>query len=367
MALALFAEAIIALFFGCVQLLSKNRQALHYCMALSCLIMGLSLLYFWALETSLILALPFLAGSDIPLTFIAAPCLYLTGRAVLSGGRPGVKRYIPYFAAIAPFALGSGLYNLVVGPAYIRRFGVSPGHFATTALIALTLGADLVLIASLAGALGYAIRLRKQGAIPSKAEYRHQVAALCCYAAASLVLPLAVAQKSESLYLLGCEMFGAFGLIYALSRTGAIYFHGMAASSPPRRRSPEWDAGAGEFAARLEALMRSRSSYRDGSLTRRKLASMLRVEPERLSYHLRSTRSVSFRSYLNDVRLEAVCRDLVAIPHRSILDTAFEAGFTSKTTFNTLFAKKYGMSPRRFRDKKTAEPRVTDAMKPPRA
>ena len=96
---------------------------------------------------------------------------------------------------------------------------------------------------------------------------------------------------------------------------------------------------------------------------------MLRVEPERLSYHLRSTRSVSFRSYLNDVRLEAVCgrRDLVHTPTAPGTDTAFEAGFTSKTTFNTLFAKKYGMSPRRFRDKKTAEPRVTDAMKPPRA
>jgi AraC-like DNA-binding protein len=364
MALALFAEAIIVLFFGCVQLLSKNKQALHYCMALACLVMGLSLLYFWALETGLILALPFLAGSDIPLTFLAAPSLYLAGRAVLSGGRPGVKRSIPYFAAVAPFALGSVLYNLAFGPAYLGRFGAVPGHFATTTLIALTLGADLVLIAAIAGALGYGLRLRKRGAIPNRAEYRHQVAVLCCYGAASLVLPVAVALRRESLYLLGCEMFGAFGLIYALTRVGALYFQGMAASSPPMKINPEWDAGAGEFAARLEALMRSRSPYRDGSLTRDKLAGMLGVEPERLTYHLQSTRSVSFRGYLNDLRLEAVCSDLVAYPNRSILDTALDAGFTSKTTFNTLFAKKYGMSPRQFRDKNTAEPPVTAAAKP---
>ena len=76
---------------------------------------------------------------------------------------------------------------------------------------------------------------------------------------------------------------------------------------------------------------------------------MLGEEPKRLSYHLNVSLSTSFRGYINELRLAAVCQDLLAEPRRSILDIAFANGFNSKSSFNTLFFKKYGITPREFR------------------
>jgi AraC-like DNA-binding protein len=44
-----------------------------------------------------------------------------------------------------------------------------------------------------------------------------------------------------------------------------------------------------------------------------------------------------------------VCKDLLADPGRTILDTAFANGFNSKSSFNDLFFKKYRMTPKEFR------------------
>ena len=95
--------------------------------------------------------------------------------------------------------------------------------------------------------------------------------------------------------------------------------------------------------------MKTEAPYRDETLSLRQLAGMLGVEPKRLSYHLNLHHAKSFRSYINELRLEAVCRDLMADSHRTILDTAFANGFNSKSSFNELFLKKYGKTPKEFR------------------
>jgi AraC-like DNA-binding protein len=142
-------------------------------------------------------------------------------------------------------------------------------------------------------------------------------------------------------------LFGLVAMAYALSRSAVFYFSGGRASGPAAR--PEWDRLAPELTARLELLMESSALYRDPALSLQRLAHALGVEPKRLSYHLHTVFSMTFRTYLNEWRLKAVCRDLCAASHRSILHTAFENGFNSKSSFNTLFYQKYGRTPREFR------------------
>ena len=68
--------------------------------------------------------------------------------------------------------------------------------------------------------------------------------------------------------------------------------------------------------------------------------------------------SFEFKSSINELRLEAVCRELMADPRRTILDTIFANGFNSKSSFNDLFFKKYGMTPKEFRRANLGRPGV---------
>jgi transcriptional regulator GlxA family with amidase domain len=95
--------------------------------------------------------------------------------------------------------------------------------------------------------------------------------------------------------------------------------------------------------------MKSSAPYRDERLSLRGLAELLGVEPRQLSYHLHTHLCLSFRDYVNEWRLKAVCRALLEDPGRAILGTAFANGFNSKSSFNTLFFERYGMTPRQFK------------------
>ena len=155
--------------------------------------------------------------------------------------------------------------------------------------------------------------------------------------------------RNEGLYTIACLTVGIVVVFYALTRSAAFYFSLDLRPPRPRKMKPQWDSSASEFEARISSLMEREAPYRDEILSLRQLAGMLGVEPMRLSYHLNLNHAKSFRSYINELRLEAVCRDLTADPRRTILDTAFANGFNSKSSFNTLFYKRYGRTPKEFR------------------
>jgi AraC-like DNA-binding protein len=56
----------------------------------------------------------------------------------------------------------------------------------------------------------------------------------------------------------------------------------------------------------------------------------------------------SFSEFLNGLRLEAACRELLE-SGRPVLDIALGAGFTQVSFFNRLFRRTYGCSPSAFR------------------
>ena len=138
---------------------------------------------------------------------------------------------------------------------------------------------------------------------------------------------------------------------FTMTTTTIIYFGRDGRFSPfgARRVNHEWDEHGGEITARLERLIETSSPYLDPDLTVVGLAQMLGEEPKRLSYHFNRTLSTNFRGFINDLRLQAVCSDLVEKPEARILDIAFDNGFNSKSSFNTLFVKRFGVTPREFR------------------
>ncbi|HLK97295.1 MAG TPA: helix-turn-helix transcriptional regulator [Hymenobacter sp.] len=108
---------------------------------------------------------------------------------------------------------------------------------------------------------------------------------------------------------------------------------------------------ASVYLTQLTALMEEEKLYRNGELTLAELAERLAVSPHHLSQLLNERKGLSFYDYVNAYRVEEVKAGLVDSKkgHLSLLGLALEAGFNSKTTFNTVFKKTTGLTPSDYR------------------
>jgi AraC-like DNA-binding protein len=88
-------------------------------------------------------------------------------------------------------------------------------------------------------------------------------------------------------------------------------------------------------------------AYRDSEVSLHSLAAQLHVTPNRLSMVVNHVFGQTFRELVNRCRIDYFVRHVLnhALEEQSILDLAFEAGFSSKSTFNRVFKEHIGMSP----------------------
>ena len=83
----------------------------------------------------------------------------------------------------------------------------------------------------------------------------------------------------------------------------------------------------------LDRLVADNNTLFDPLMTMPKLAGMIGVTPNQLSFTLNNRLGQSFFEFINTVRVRAAAALLLAEPHRTILDIATEVGFNSKSTF----------------------------------
>jgi AraC-like DNA-binding protein len=119
------------------------------------------------------------------------------------------------------------------------------------------------------------------------------------------------------------------------------------APAAPRLKLTELEA----LKVKLNDLMQREQLYRDGDLNLPQLARKMDISIHEASWLLNKGYSQNFYQYINQHRVDRAKVLLLATDynHLSILGIAFEAGFNSKTTFNTVFKKTMGMSPREYR------------------
>lgn len=117
---------------------------------------------------------------------------------------------------------------------------------------------------------------------------------------------------------------------------------------------------AKEYLDRLICLMEEEKPYRNSDLTLQQLAEMAGITPHNLSEVINTQLRHNFFDFVNQYRLEEVKRALLEPEnqHLKILAIAFEAGFNSKTSFNTIFKKYLGMTPSEYRER-TVGPQIT--------
>lgn len=103
--------------------------------------------------------------------------------------------------------------------------------------------------------------------------------------------------------------------------------------------------------ASLLSLMEEKKFYRNSQLTLADLSEALSVSPHNLSEVINTRLKKNFYDFVNGYRLEEVKSDLAnpSKQHLKIISIAFDAGFNSKATFNTLFKEQNGQTPSEYR------------------
>jgi AraC-like DNA-binding protein len=347
----LFAEALIILLFAGAQLTLKGRRALQVNMAVACVGLAYNLLYAWAVAANLHSYPSIFVCSDIAATFVTAPAFFLASRAILLGDEAPRPGYAIYYIAPAIGAVATLLYAAITVPGLSPGTGAALHFFPDEGLANLRILSIVAIIAAIAADLETARRRRGAGNPGKRGEFRSQVLFLFAYLLAALILLAGALLRHYELIIFANMTFGFIALCFVLIHTTVSYLgRGKPIGSRPVATKPEWEDSDAELAARLSHIMDSVAPYRDSALTLGSLATLVRVEPRQLSYHIHAKHGLTFRGYINELRLDAVCRLFDQFPARSILDAAFECGFNSKSSFNTLFHLRYGQTPREYKN-----------------
>jgi YesN/AraC family two-component response regulator len=86
-------------------------------------------------------------------------------------------------------------------------------------------------------------------------------------------------------------------------------------------------------------------------LTLNELADNININHHQLSQIINTELGKSFACYINEFRVNKACEILIKKQSKSIIAVAFESGFSSKSSFNTVFKKQTGFTPSEYRKK----------------
>ena len=97
----------------------------------------------------------------------------------------------------------------------------------------------------------------------------------------------------------------------------------------------------------LQAYMGSKRPYRDPAIRLETVAEAIALSTHDLSQVINEEAGMNFREYINTFRVEEVKQALIDpdLAHFSILGLAFDAGFSSKASFNRVFKQHTGLTP----------------------
>lgn len=352
----LFSVAVGVSLFGAAQLMQKTKNALQYCVATGFFALSYILFYFWAVENDLIRLLPALAYSDIGATFVVAPAIYLSFVTVMSEGRKPVRSYLRHFVVPLVVVVGFLVYNILNYHWMNDLLNSRLNHNATIWILLLSALADLYLFAYITLALLKAWSLWKTDQVSKKREFFIIVGFLFILLLFAFFLITSYILERETQLITLSIAFGLIVLAYALVSFRIPDY----AQYPAKRKQTKGillsDEESEALRKRLAVLMTKEEIFRDPNLSLRALAGKVHVLPNTLSYYINFSEKANFREYLNTFRLNSVLKELVSRPDVSILEIAFDNGFNSKSSFNTLFIRKNGISPREYRRKALEEP-----------
>ena len=114
-------------------------------------------------------------------------------------------------------------------------------------------------------------------------------------------------------------------------------------------KAADWNGVLGQLRNHME----TGRPWLEPDLTLEQLAAQLKLRPKALSQAINEGLGQNFFEFINTYRIEEAKRLLTNPPDRKItvLEVLYQVGFNSKSSFNTVFKKKTGLTPSEFKKK----------------
>ena len=112
-----------------------------------------------------------------------------------------------------------------------------------------------------------------------------------------------------------------------------------------------------EYIEHIYAFMQTERPFLNAELTVQDLSKQLNISRHHLTEILNNDIGKNFFTFVNEYRVEEVKRRLLdeRFEHLTIVAIAFESGFNSKSTFNSIFKQNTGLSPSDYRKQKATD------------
>jgi AraC-like DNA-binding protein len=151
----------------------------------------------------------------------------------------------------------------------------------------------------------------------------------------------------------GIKQPGIFNELYA-ERKAAAKKIDVILPEIKYERSGLKESDAEKYLNRLLRYMETKKPYLDVDLTIQDIAQALNIPRHYLTQVINEKLNKNFYQFINEYRVEEVKSLLKDIDYHKYTMTAiaFEAGFNSKSAFNSVFKEITGMTPSEYREKK---------------
>jgi AraC-like DNA-binding protein len=115
------------------------------------------------------------------------------------------------------------------------------------------------------------------------------------------------------------------------------------------------DKQAEEYLEQLISFTENNKPYLDHDLTIHELSAITGIQRHHITQILNEKYKRNFFTFINEYRVKEVIEKFSdpKFNHYTILAIAFDAGFNSKTAFNSIFKNQTGMTPSQYRQQKT--------------
>jgi AraC-like DNA-binding protein len=318
---------------------------------------GLIVLYAWAERTGYIFSVFPLYNIQIPLCYVFAPLLYYGFSQIAElHRRPAALRLAHFIPAIVsvPIVFAN---NLINAPLFASLGSAATpeaiqAHPSFLVVHILGMGSNVYILYFLFRILAAGAVLLRDKELKTFKELR-----LCLVFVVWFILDIAamivahILDRREILYaakLSSSLTFIAYS--FYCFRYPEYTQRVIRRSKQIRYRNTQLrGVDTDELLERLEYLISTERLYADMELTLISLSAQLMVTPHQLSEIFNNRLGMNFRTYLNERRIREAERLLVENPEMTILDIAFEVGFSSKTSFNANFLRDTGLSPSDYR------------------
>ena len=340
-------SAVIA-FFALFLLALKEKKLLHLHMFVAFFCLSYILFYFAGSKTGFLTSVFILRYSDLSVTYIAAPAIYLVFMSLFSEGkRKGGLDFLFYIfpVLVSCFFIFSNLAALSLSDLIIGN----PFSFPISVLSFCNFFADFFFTVYFGLGVLQAWRINSRNEVTQHREFRIVLLFLILLLFNSLFMLSGHFFHNDVIYNISSILYASVVILFGLvSPQISLYVLGKS----PKAIVEKTLLSSEELSSlrlRLDFLMGSKKLFMDPDLNLKSLAYEANVTSHQLSWFINSVLGLGFSIYINRFRLESVRKELLVNVDGNILEIAMANGFGSKTTFNSLFLSMYGVSPRDYR------------------